>query len=133
MQLGLGLHIGFLRMSGRVLNSTDVIHWRILAFLGAQLQIPAPRVASLRALYLRRPTLHEHQQLAKAQLGFKKLLEPAQRQLVAHLRQTRSIDSFTVTSLHLTKKIMRRFWNRCLESAGRANRVKCPSRDVHGA
>ncbi|MBC7501636.1 MAG: DUF4158 domain-containing protein [Herminiimonas sp.] len=36
-QLGLALHIGFLRMSGRVLNSTDVIHWRILAFLGAQL------------------------------------------------------------------------------------------------
>jgi TnpA family transposase len=89
MQLGLGLHIGFLRMSGRVLNSTDVIHWRILAFLGVQLQIPAPRVASLRALYPRRPTLHEHQQLAKAQLGFKNLIEPAQRQLVAHLRQTR--------------------------------------------
>lgn len=89
MQLGLGLHIGFLRMSGRVLNSTDVIHWRILAFLGAQLQIRTPRVASLRALYPRRPTLHEHQQLAKAQLGFKNLIDPAQRQLVAHLRQTR--------------------------------------------
>ena len=59
-QLGLALHIGFLRMSGRVLNSTDVIHWRILAFLGAQLEIPAPRVTSLRALYPRRPTLHEH-------------------------------------------------------------------------
>lgn len=89
MQLGLGLHIGFLRMSGRVLNSTDVIHWRILAFLGAQLEIRAPRVTSLRALYPRRPTLHDHQQLAKAQLGFKNLIEPAQRQLVAHLRQTR--------------------------------------------
>ena len=38
-QLGLALHIGFLRMSGRVLNSSDVIHWRILAFLGAQLGI----------------------------------------------------------------------------------------------
>lgn len=89
MQLGLGLHIGFLRMSGRVLNSTDVIHWRILAFLGEQLNIPSPRVASLRSLYRRRPTLHEHQQLAKAQLGFKNLSEPARRQLVAHLRQTR--------------------------------------------
>lgn len=53
MQLGLGLHIGFLRMSGRVLNSTELIHWRILAFLGAQFQIPAPRVVSLRALYPR--------------------------------------------------------------------------------
>ena len=89
MQLGLGLHIGVLGMSGRLLNSTDVIHWRILAFLGAQLQIPTPRVASLRALYPRRPTLHEHQQLAKALLGFKKMIEPVRRQLVAHLRQIR--------------------------------------------
>ena len=63
MQLGLGLHIGFLRMSGRALNSTDLIHWRILSFLGAQLQIAAPRVASLRALYPRQRTLYEHQQL----------------------------------------------------------------------
>ena len=46
MQLGLGLHIGFLRMSGRVLNSSDIIHWRILAFLGAQLEIPTPPPAS---------------------------------------------------------------------------------------
>ncbi len=98
MQLGLGLHIGFLRMSGCVLNSTDVIHWRILAFLGAQLQIRAPRVASLRALYPRRVTLHEHQQLAKAQLGFKNLIEPAQRQLVGHLRQTRGAAT-TATEL----------------------------------
>ncbi len=37
MQLGLGLQIGFLRMSGRALNSTDLIPWRILAFLCAQL------------------------------------------------------------------------------------------------
>jgi len=84
---------GFLRMSGCVLNSTDVIHWRILAFLGAQLQIRAPRVTSLRALYPRRPTLHEHQQLAKAQLGFKNLIEPAQRILVGHLRQTRGASN----------------------------------------
>jgi hypothetical protein len=89
MQLGLALHIGRLRMSGRVLNSTEEIHWRVLAFLGAQLQITAPRVASLRACYRRRPTLNEHQQLAKAQLGFKNLTEPVRRQLVAHLRQTR--------------------------------------------
>jgi electron transfer flavoprotein alpha/beta subunit len=54
MQLGLGLHIGFLRMRRRVLYSTDVIHWRIPALLGAQLQIRAPRIASLRALYPRR-------------------------------------------------------------------------------
>ena len=48
MQLGLGLHIGFLRMSGRVLNSSDVIHWRILAFLGAQLGLAAGERWALR-------------------------------------------------------------------------------------
>lgn len=66
-------------MSGFQLTSTEVIHWRILAFLGEQLQIPAPRIASLRALYRRRPTLHEHQRLAKAQLGFRKHTEPVRR------------------------------------------------------
>jgi Domain of unknown function (DUF4158) len=40
MQLGLSLHIGCLRMSGRVLNSTDVIHWCIPAFLGASCKFP---------------------------------------------------------------------------------------------
>ncbi len=92
-QLGLALHVGFLRMSGRQLNSTDVIHWRILSFLGVQLNVSAPRVASLRALYPRRPTLHEHQRLAKALLGFRKMTEPVRRQLVGHLRQTRGSAS----------------------------------------
>jgi hypothetical protein len=52
-----------------MLNSTEAIYWRILAFLGAQLQITAPRVASLRSFYRRRPALHEHQ-LAKAPARF---------------------------------------------------------------
>ena len=55
MQLGLGLHIGFLRMSGRVLNSTDVIHWGILALFGTHLQIRAPRLALPGPLSPRRP------------------------------------------------------------------------------
>jgi hypothetical protein len=75
---------GYGVLRGRALNSMEVIHWRILAFLGAQLQIPVPRVASLRALYRRRPTLHEHQQLARTELGFRNLFEPVRRQLVAH-------------------------------------------------
>ncbi len=88
-QLGLALHIGFLRMSGQALNSSDLIHWRILAFIGAQLGIKTPMVASLRALYPRQPTLHEHQRLARGLLGFRSLNEPARRQLVAYLRQVR--------------------------------------------
>ena len=37
-----------------------------------------------------------------------------------------SINSFTVTSLHPTKYIMRRFWNRPWESGGPGDRAKFP-------
>ena len=50
LQLGLALQIGFLRMPGCVMNSTDVIPRRVLEFLGMQLEIKTPRVTSLRAL-----------------------------------------------------------------------------------
>jgi Domain of unknown function (DUF4158) len=33
-QLSFALHLGFLRMTGRGLSSSDVILWRILSFLG---------------------------------------------------------------------------------------------------
>lgn len=69
LQLGLALHIGFLRMAGCALNDTHALPKRLLAFLGAQLNINVPRVTSLRALYPRRRTLHEHQQVAQAILG----------------------------------------------------------------
>jgi uncharacterized protein YbjT (DUF2867 family) len=39
---------------------------------------------------------------------------------------TRSIDSFAVTSLHLTKYIMRRFWSRPPGSGGPGDRAKLP-------
>jgi hypothetical protein len=74
-------------MRGRVLNATDGIPWRIVAFAGAQLEIPAPSVTPLGALYRRRSAMHKHQRLANVQLGFKNSIEPAQRQLIAYLRQ----------------------------------------------
>jgi len=86
-QLGLALHIGFLKMAGCALNSTDVLPRRLLMFLGAQLEIQTLRVSSLRALYPRRPTLHEHQKLAQAVLRVRGLTSHAERQLVAHLQR----------------------------------------------
>ena len=87
LQLGLALHIGFLRMAGCALNGTDALPKRLLAFIGAQLNIKVPRVTSLRALYPRRRTLHEHQQLAQAVLGIRAQPPQAQSHLVAHMRQ----------------------------------------------
>jgi Domain of unknown function (DUF4158) len=70
LKLGLALHIGFVRMSGRPLDAFRVLPVVLLRHLGKELSIPVPDVASLRALYRRRSTLFEHQQLACRVLGF---------------------------------------------------------------
>jgi len=88
LQLGLALHIGFLRMAGCALNSSNALPRRLLAFLGAQLNIKTPRVTSLRALYPRKPTLHEHQRLAQAVLGVRTLPPQAESHLISHLRRS---------------------------------------------
>jgi len=61
-KLGLALHIGFLRMSGRLLGAFRVIPVALWRHLGNELGIAAPEVASLRAMYERGRTLFDHQQ-----------------------------------------------------------------------
>ena len=61
-KLGLALHIGFLRMSGRPLNSVRAVPVALLRHLGKLLEIETPDLASLRALYTRGRTLFDHQQ-----------------------------------------------------------------------
>ncbi|MEY4546537.1 MAG: hypothetical protein RL685_2732 [Pseudomonadota bacterium] len=53
MKLGLVLHLGFVRMSGRPLDAFRVLPVVLLRHLGKELGIPVPDVASLRALYSR--------------------------------------------------------------------------------
>ena len=50
-KLGLALHIGFVRMSGRPLNSVRAVPPVLLRHLGQMLGITTPDLASLRALY----------------------------------------------------------------------------------
>jgi hypothetical protein len=50
-KLGLALHIGFVRMSGRPLNSVRAVPVALLRHLGQMLDIATPDLASLRALY----------------------------------------------------------------------------------
>ena len=59
-RLGVGLQIGLLRMTGRTLNSFQMIPVAVLEHLGVQLGLTAPRLASIRALYRRQRTLFEH-------------------------------------------------------------------------
>jgi hypothetical protein len=86
-KLGLALHIGFLRMSGRPLSAVRRVPANLLQYLGTQLAIEVvPDLASLRALYRRGRTLYDHQALACKLLGFTRMSEYQRRHLVRALR-----------------------------------------------
>ena len=85
LKLALALQIGFLRMSGRLLEAVRIVSPLLWKHLGARFNVAAPDLASLRAMYRRAPTLIEHQQLACETLGFRWLSE--------HHRRSRSCGS----------------------------------------
>jgi hypothetical protein len=85
-KLGLALHIGFLRMSGRLLYAFRVVPVGLWRHLSDELGIGTPDVASLRTLYGREKTLFDHQQLACTVLGFRWMSEHQRRSLVRELR-----------------------------------------------
>jgi hypothetical protein len=56
LKLGLALQIGFLRMSGRLLDAVRMVPPLLWRHLGARFGVAAPDLASLRAMYRRAPT-----------------------------------------------------------------------------
>ena len=86
-RLGLVLHIGILRMSGRHLPALERVPSSVLAYAAAQVGVVAPQLATLRAIYRRRPTLFEHQRLAESATGFSTAGEGQLRMLTAYLRR----------------------------------------------
>ena len=80
-------HIGFLRMSGRHLPALERVPSSVLAYAAAQVGVAAPQLATLRAIYRRRPTLFEHQRLAGVAIGFRAAGEAQLRMLTAYLRR----------------------------------------------
>jgi TnpA family transposase len=86
-QLAGALHIGFIKMTGRVLDGFEIIPRPLLKHLSETLGIEVPTLASLRALYRRRTTLFDHQQWATEVLGFEPLNERQQRFLAGLLRK----------------------------------------------
>src|SRR5271165_5127308 len=94
LKLALALQIGFLRMSGRLLEAGRIVPPPLWKHLGARFNVAAPDLASLRAMYRRAPTLIEHQQLACETLGFRWLSEHHRRGLVRVMREelTRTDD-----------------------------------------
>ena len=87
LKLGLALQIGFLRMSGRLLDAVRIVPPLLWRHLGERLGVAAPDLASLRAMYRRAPTLIEHQQVACDALGFQWLTDHHRRALVRVLRE----------------------------------------------
>lgn len=87
-RLSVGLQIGFLRMTGRTLNSFQILPVAVLEHLGVQLHLTPPRLASIRALYRRQRTLFDHQRVAMDALGFRHLTDHAERGLTAYLRRS---------------------------------------------
>ena len=86
-RLGIAIQIGYMQMTGTALNSVEMIPPAVLSHAACQLGLPAPQLASIRALYRRRRTLHDHQEVARAVLGLRMLTEHARRQLKVHLRK----------------------------------------------
>ncbi|BBE10388.1 Transposase Tn3 family protein [Mycoavidus cysteinexigens] len=87
-RLALALHIGYLRMAGRTLDAYKYVPKELWAHLGKQLNIHAPDIGTLRALYQTRPrTLVDHQQLAHKTLGFAIMTEHQRRYLVRWLKE----------------------------------------------
>ena len=84
-RLPLALQLGFLRMTGTTLDACDYVPRPVLEFLGKQLKVRAPMLATLRALYRRRMTRFRHQHWAWRYLGITRLDRPGEKALLEAL------------------------------------------------
>ena len=106
-KLGRSLHMGFLRLSGRSLNAVRVVPVSLWAHLGKELGVRSPELAFLKALYGRRSTLFEHQQLAEHTLGFRGITKHQNRAFVQVLRNSNSIPRSLLHWICLRRKPVR--------------------------
>lgn len=87
LRVGAAVQLGFIKMTGSLLENTQIIPGKLLRHISAQLDIPTLTIASLRAIYRRSKTLYEHQWWAMELLGFSKATPQQQQGLLPHLRQ----------------------------------------------
>jgi len=102
-RMAFALQLGFLKMTGRTLNSVEIVPPAVLEHLGQQVAAPAPRIASIRAFYRRRRTLFDHQDAARQALGRGPLNDHAERGLTAYLRRE-AITTYDVTDLMMRSR-----------------------------
>ena len=97
-RLAVALQIGMLKMTGRTLDAFETVSPAVLRHLQTTRQIPTPELTSLRALYQRRSTLHDHQAWAIQLLDFRPLTERRQRALMRQVRHE-ALKAFTLNHL----------------------------------
>jgi hypothetical protein len=72
-RLALALQVGFLRMTGAALDTYEYIPRAVLECVAKQLHVPAPMLATMRALSRRSMTRHRHRSWACRYLGISRL------------------------------------------------------------
>ena len=102
-KLGLELHIGFLRLSGRLLDAKRMVSATLWRHLVAQLGVASPELASLKALCAREATLMEHQRMACDVLEFTWMSEHQRRALVRMVRDEVARSGDTVQLMRFAR------------------------------
>lgn len=110
-RLALALQVGFVRMTGTTLDAYDYVPRSVLEFLGKQLKVRAPMLATLRALYRRRMTRFRHQAWACRYLGVTRWTPADEHTLLAALGQETTV---TVDRDHLTLRAQEMLYTRRL-------------------
>jgi hypothetical protein len=87
-RLSIALHVGFLRMTGRPLDSYKHIPTVLWRHLGQQLGVLPPEVGTLRSLYDGNfKTLSDHQSFARTVINFRVLAEHQRRYVIRWLKE----------------------------------------------
>lgn len=86
-QVAAAVQLGFIKMTGNLLKTTQVIPVRLLRHISSQLDLLPLTIASLKTIYKRPKTLYEHQWWALEILGFSKASPNQQSTLLPFLRQ----------------------------------------------
>jgi hypothetical protein len=104
-RLGVGLHIGFMRMTGRTLDAYKQIPKALWSHHGEQVGVDPPEFGTLRSLYDgRTDTLVAHQMLAYQVLGFRPMAEYHRRYVVRWLKERLSGRPERGQLLHVLKR-----------------------------
>ena len=107
-RLALALQVGFLRMTGAVLDTYEYIPRAVLECVAKQLHVAAPMLATMRALSRRYMTRHRHQTWACRYLGISRLKEADEKALFSALTAEMAV---TVDREQLITRALEIFWN----------------------